>query len=536
MQRLKWAALPAALDAAARLPAPPSLVLLCDGFDSAVLRGVQTTGASRIQLLAHLLDTSTILVSTECNSWPRCYESAYEEDSEYKRCRALPSSSCFPNVGALLAPPSALRHLASIIQPMVAAGVDDQDAIHLAFLTRRHTGLKMRLDGDANMMLSLSPCPLHPRFPRLFHCPTAPFDPLPLLSTRTPLLVHAAGIGKGLLSTLPINQTRARHTPIHLLVTDGSTGGTHHRQRLRSSDAASLFDGEGMATAVRRALSVSNPMPQPPVRAYYLNLARRTERRLRIEGLLTTLGLSAHGERVDAVDGTTLVRSSPSAFARACRDAIAPRVLHQLTRRASNPDLAGVDGQGLEPGTRRWVLGVHVTSGAAALLATTYSLLDRLRARTSGVALILEDDATLAPGTVDTTAITRLLHDLAACTDRTSMPCEPWDVVLLGYHGGWRGRPADLGAVRANLTSTFDIRRVTGYAFGLFAYALNLASVPTLINAVFPASTQLDSAYLDANAKDRLRVLAVTKPLLTSVPSRPEETDIQRLPPRRHGG
>ena len=220
--------------------------------------------------------------------------------------------------------------------------------------------------------------------------------------------------------------------------------------------------------------------------------------------------------------------------------------------RATNPDLAG-DAY-LEPGARRYVLGVHLTSGAAALLATTRRLLLRLasqpRASPADVVLILEDDVHLAPG-VSPDAISQLLqalkaHELDAChlTRRgvTSVVDEKhaaarcrWDMLLLGYHGGHRGRPADLsrrGGFEVNLTADqLEVQRVTGYAYGAFAYVVRLASVRRLLAAIFPSDKQLDSAYLDANANGRIRMMALRNPLLASRRSLPNDTDIQRLPP-----
>jgi hypothetical protein len=114
-------------------------------------------------------------------------------------------------VGSLLGTPDALRSLSRLVAPLVARGVDDQDALHTAFLTRTQSGLQLHLDGEPRLLLSLAPCPLKPRYAHLFHCPTAPHDPMPLLRSHTPLLVHAV---RAPSLSHSIHRHRHRHTRV----------------------------------------------------------------------------------------------------------------------------------------------------------------------------------------------------------------------------------------------------------------------------------------------------------------------------------
>jgi len=244
----------------------------------------------------------------------------------------------------------------------------------------------------------------------------------------------------------------------------------------------------------------------------------------------------------------------------------------------------------------RYVLGLRMTAGAAALLATTHNLLNTL-AVVSGigtrashtactfvsrpsVALILDDDARLASGT-SASEVQQILVAAAAAANAADCattvpnlragtpaaaakgghgipdpPWGQWDVLYLGYHGGFRGRPADLNRMRgfnvsytgrapsgssaydsvrpANVVRPVRRRRDDGHIFGTFAYVVRISSAAKLVQAVFPANMQLDSALAQANREGRVRLLAVERRLIVSVPSRPEDTDIQQLPAVRH--
>lgn len=132
-QATKWLNLPMALDAIERLvPTRPRYILLCDAFDSAVLRG-GTAGPSRSRAPSSLetsLRAGALVLSVDCNSWPRCYRSAYEEDYEFRLCARTSTGACFPNVGALVGSSNAFRAIVPYMR-MAASdyGMDDQDGI-----------------------------------------------------------------------------------------------------------------------------------------------------------------------------------------------------------------------------------------------------------------------------------------------------------------------------------------------------------------------------------------------------------------------
>ena len=56
--------------------------------------------------------------------------------------------------------------------------------------------------------------------------------------------------------------------------------------------------------------------------------------------MLDACDLLAASERVEALDGKALARQ-PGALAAACKDAVASAQLSALSRRESNPDIAG---------------------------------------------------------------------------------------------------------------------------------------------------------------------------------------------------
>ena len=75
-------------------------------------------------------------------------------------------------------------------------------------------------------------------------------------------------------------------------------------------------------------------------RVFYLNIQRRQDRRNQLERVLDACDLLAASERVEALDGKALARQ-PGALAAACKDAVASAQLSALSRRESNPDIAG---------------------------------------------------------------------------------------------------------------------------------------------------------------------------------------------------
>lgn len=316
------------------------------------------------------------------------------------------------------------------------------------------------------------------------------------------------------------------------------------------------------------AVAIAYSMPAAPFAVFFLNIDRRGDRRVATWQALQEFGLDAAlVTRVPALDGRGLWRNGT--LASMCAGAVTPVALGTVS-------------------PTRYVLGLRMTAGAAALLATTHNLLNSL-AVSSGiagtrpshtictfvsrpsVALILDDDARLASGT-SASEVQQILVTAAAAANAADCattvpnlraaakdgdgmsdpPWGQWDVLYLGYHGGFRGRPADLNRMRAfnvsftgrapsdssvfesarpaNVVRPVRRRRDDGHIFGTFAYVVRISSAAKLAQAVFPASMQLDSALAQANREGRVRLLAVERRLIVSVPSRPEDTDIQQLP------
>ena len=292
--------------------------------------------------------------------------------------------------------------------------------------------------------------------------------------------------------------------------------------------------------------------PSTSIPVFYLNMDRRVDRRAAVMQVLSELRLS-HVQRVPALDGLALWHNKTLGLA--CGSAVAPKALEGIS-------------------LTRPVLGIRMTAGAAGLLSTTRELLLSLSLSAApgcnhstgpNAALVLDDDVRLAPAT-SPREVRRMLR--VAATAAASADCErhtsavtrgkaengraagststalwgQWDILALGYHGGFRGQPADLhpsfgynvslSGQLSNVVRPVRQRAEDGHLFGSFAYIVRMSSAAKLVDAVFPSELQLDSAYARANRQHRIRMLALSRPLFVSVPSRPGDTDIQQLPTR----
>lgn len=256
----------------------------------------------------------------------------------------------------------------------------------------------------------------------------------------------------------------------------------------------------------------------------YINLKRRSDRRMACEAFLEAAGLAAVSERVDALDGRELWDAR--CLASRCKDAVTRRALSEDTMHGG------------------WVMGGDFTPGAAALCATTRSLLlqEANCSEPPAFLLVLEDDVQLA-NDARPFAVRELLLLLAGSSSSSSMTersegnsadddggaaarAASWDVLLLGTHPESEIDDAVVAPLPAALGGS--LRRV-GTFFGLFGYVVRTSSLRRVVDALFPCDEQLDSALAEANAQGRLSVLHVGTPLLASAKSHPGQTDIQRM-------
>ena len=296
------------------------------------------------------------------------------------------------------------------------------------------------------------------------------------------------------------------------------------------------------------ALPFGTPREASDFGVLYLNTANRPERRRHIESVIRQMGLENVSQRVDALQGQQLYESGrmKEECARSLTDSAMERLLN-----ASR--------------AYEYVEGTGLTPGAAALCETTRRMLMRLPSLLppgAKVALILEDDARLASAR-RASDVRRLLGHLARSV---GAPDEehgvgpsgrpfPWDVFLLGSHSGETHRGYSWGGISWWVSpeeglrigrsawkagsgwyprTRFLAKPINGLFFGLFAWVVHVDAAAMLADAVFPTSIQMDSAFVQASVAGRVRILSLERPLLESVRSSPNNSDIQKLPIRSY--
>lgn len=165
----RWAGaaikLPAARRAVQALAAhaPPDIaVIFADGADTAIANPV--TRDTRATLRAFGARNDQVLVSGECNSWPKCYKDSYRRHTAFSTCRATRSPACYPNSGLYMGSArSLLRFLRrlderakepSLVRPERG---DDQAAMHALYV--RQGQAAWNGDGDARHAESVSAGP-----------------------------------------------------------------------------------------------------------------------------------------------------------------------------------------------------------------------------------------------------------------------------------------------------------------------------------------------------------------------------------------
>ena len=191
------------------LVAPKAHVLVLDGLDTVV--------ANAPSPLA--LAPDTVLVSGECNSWPKCYYGRYlARDASHAQC--VRSGTCYANSGAYAGRPATLLRFVGALQEELAA-IDhnlssspaergnDQAALHRLYAGARNDAgqppLHIRVDSRSELSLNLYECngPLYHRyFPDIEECHAVNYDPLKAMAAvrggigvgdSRPLIVHANG-------------------------------------------------------------------------------------------------------------------------------------------------------------------------------------------------------------------------------------------------------------------------------------------------------------------------------------------------------
>tara|TARA_B110001452_G_scaffold30410_2_gene23860 strand:- start:3302 stop:4453 length:1152 start_codon:yes stop_codon:yes gene_type:complete len=143
-------------------PADPPLVAFADGFDVVVAN--RPSDAAVRALRARTAAQGAILMSAECNSWPRCFRTQYRADPAFVECAGR-SSTCFLNAGVGIADPATWqRFLVGALLPLVPrtpADVlpDDQGALHELYLARRSRGIvPMHIDDQSTFALTFYRC------------------------------------------------------------------------------------------------------------------------------------------------------------------------------------------------------------------------------------------------------------------------------------------------------------------------------------------------------------------------------------------
>jgi len=265
------------------------------------------------------------------------------------------------------------------------------------------------------------------------------------------------------------------------------TFGGHFRQQREEFLAA-----EARADLAGRAAPPGQPSSLR--RVWWVNLARRRDRRAQAEEALRSAGLWQIAERVEGVDGREVdLDGVDSALATA--EAVA---------------------EARRPPER--VVGVKLTRGALGLLVTWHRLLSRAEAELQPheCALIAEDDARYAPDFSH--ALARLMGELDLYDPR-------WEAVQVGYY------PATSKSLPLTMMNGLLPKLICQplLMFGCVGVLVRGFGVARLRRALFPVreGQQLDSAF--SGHAGELRVYASAVPLAAAVPSECGDTDIQIL-------
>eukprot|EP00929_Paragymnodinium_shiwhaense_P097875 TRINITY_DN59462_c0_g1_i1.p1 TRINITY_DN59462_c0_g1~~TRINITY_DN59462_c0_g1_i1.p1 ORF type:complete len:417 (+),score=86.67 TRINITY_DN59462_c0_g1_i1:119-1369(+) len=262
--------------------------------------------------------------------------------------------------------------------------------------------------------------------------------------------------------------------------------------RLQSSSAAATSSRAAAATATDTDTDDKALCAADEWCAFYINLARRADRRTRLRELLvaTNRQLWQRLQRIDAVDGQQLRLCEDAPFA----EVVSSHALESARLASSRGAFTIVH----DSGGRLVHFDNHLTPGGIACAMSHRRALQALVDHPSAKwALILEDDICAAlPGAHE--AIQRMV---------ASLPSD-WDALFLGYHdNGSSPHPvavvANSGSSHEPLSSAGDVgavpadvllRRQTEPVFGLFAWVVRREAAEQLLQHAFPISGQVDHA------------------------------------------
>ena len=74
---------------------PHTVLLVADAWDTVVINAPKRASKH----LGYIANRTVAMLSTECNSWPRCYHAAFARDRTLARCLATPGYTCYINGG-----------------------------------------------------------------------------------------------------------------------------------------------------------------------------------------------------------------------------------------------------------------------------------------------------------------------------------------------------------------------------------------------------------------------------------------------------
>lgn len=252
--------------------------------------------------------------------------------------------------------------------------------------------------------------------------------------------------------------------------------------------ATSLALGLGMLHFSPFA-AVEGLAPLKLQRIFYINLERRSWRRLRFEERAEVLGLKPVLSRFPAVDGSKLdVRRYPTSV-------VSPE---GLERALAPPEV---------------VNGVQLTRGALGLILSYHTLLKRIAAaEEDNLYVVAEDDAVFHGDFVDR---------LQSCVQALEVEDPRWDFLHLGYYDD----DCSLAPLEG-IGNRFLCKPIQVY--GLFGAALKARGARKLLEHLFPLDEQIDSSL--AAVYGTVRAYAARSSLMTAPHSTPENSDIQILP------
>lgn len=210
---------------------------------------------------------------------------------------------------------------------------------------------------------------------------------------------------------------------------------------------------------------------------FYINLPQASRRRTHVEQQLARVGLpDVHVHRMEAVDGHRMAAS----LVKDDRLGLFSRLLlTQPARASSHMQIETVGAVGCT------LSHVKCWDCIRALRPTALRPCRRMVAHQSDAALILEDDACLGPGFLDSWFST--VVPLLGVPARERQ----WDVLLLGFSSVQGTRPVTVHGVPLR---TF-LRHPDASFFGTHAYVLTQRGATILLQHVFPIEVQVD-AYL----------------------------------------